>query len=186
MLKIKNQIRLFNNNHRGDSIIEVLISITILAAVLVSVFVIVNRDLAIETNAHEQTVALNIIQSQLEGLRVDIQKPSFVPRIQTLQPFCLNFQTNSLENSPCYFDQNQNYLSTPPTSKNQQYRYKVQITPFPAKTSTGLTSTTGYNFQFKVDWAGVGGLPSQTNQEVLYYRLYVNQSTKPSFVGVPS
>ena len=188
MLKIKKQIKLFNNNHRGDSIIEVLISITILASVLVSVFVVVNRDLAIETNAHDQTVALNIIQSQLEGLRVDIQKPSFDQRIQTKVPFCVNFTTNSLENLPCYFDQNQTYSPSPPTPQNQQYKYSVQITPLPAQTSTGLTSTVGYNFQFMVDWVSAGGLPSKKNQEILYYRLYLNptNSSVTSGYGFPA
>ena len=190
MLKIKKQIKLFNNNHRGDSIIEVLISITILASVLVSVFVVVNRDLAIETNAHDQTVALNIIQSQLEGLRVDIQKPSFDNYIKfnPNTPFCINFSPisssnpkiiNSLETAGCYFDQNQTYTSSPPTSQNQQYKYKVQITPLPALTLTGSTSTVGYNFKFQVRWAGVGGLPSQINQEILYYRLYLNPTSPP-------
>jgi len=168
----------FHLNHRGDTIVEVLISITILASVLVSVFVIVNRDLAIELDAHQQNVALNIIQSQLEALRLDINRTSFDQQIQNQppSPFCINLGSNSYQiatNTNCYFNQNEQY--SPVT--NSSYQYKVQILATPASSSVpGQRSQDGYNFKFVVNWPTIGGLQSDKNQEVLYYRLYLNPS----------
>jgi len=162
---------------KGDTIIEVLISITILASVLVTVFVVVNRDLAIELDAHEQTAALSIIQSQLEALRIDITRSGFDQQIHKSQPFCINFSdsNSNYQKAPCYFDQNQQYKAS--SSSVYPYIYQVQILPTHSVSSTGLTSQNGYNFKFQVRWVPPGGLQSAKNQEVLYYRLYLNPSS---------
>lgn len=60
----------FSLNNRGDTIVEVLISMAILGLVLASAFAIANRSYAIGLSAQERTEALKIAESQIELLRL--------------------------------------------------------------------------------------------------------------------
>lgn len=56
-------------NIKGDTIVEVMISLMILGSVMAAAYAITNFSLNIELSAQERSDALNIAQSQLETLK---------------------------------------------------------------------------------------------------------------------
>src|SRR6056297_3410972 len=54
---------------RGDTIIEVLLAMSVIGLVLGSSYGIANRSLSIGREAQERTEALNLVETQLERLR---------------------------------------------------------------------------------------------------------------------
>ncbi len=59
----------FRNNQRGDTIIEVLIAITILSATLFSAYALANQTAKLGLSAREQDQSTQLLQHQAEGLR---------------------------------------------------------------------------------------------------------------------
>lgn len=56
-------------NQTGDTLVEVMIALTILAAVLASAFVVSNRVTRMGLASRERTQAINLLQEQAEALR---------------------------------------------------------------------------------------------------------------------
>ena len=64
-------------NHRGDTIVEVLISIAVASLVLAGAYAISNRNVASTQDTQEHSQALLIAQRQIEGLRALAQDSSW-------------------------------------------------------------------------------------------------------------
>jgi type II secretory pathway pseudopilin PulG len=59
----------FNSKHRGDTIIEVLLSMTIAAAVISGAYALASRSLAEGVSASEHSQAIKLAESQVEALK---------------------------------------------------------------------------------------------------------------------
>lgn len=63
---------------RGDTLVEVLLAMSVIGLVLGASYAIANRSLATGRNAQEQTEAVKLAESQLEFLRANIADSDFV------------------------------------------------------------------------------------------------------------
>lgn len=78
-------------NHRGDTIIEVLISMAILALVLGVAYTTSSRSLRTGTDAGIRSQALSQAQQQIEILKtISTTKPTELPNYKIAEPFCIN------------------------------------------------------------------------------------------------
>ena len=58
-----------HNSERGDTIVEVLISIAVVSMVLAGAFVVTNRSLQATRSSQERSIALKLAESQLEQIK---------------------------------------------------------------------------------------------------------------------
>ncbi len=87
-------------NQDGDTIIEVLIAIAIVASVLGITYSIMNRNLAIMRNNQERTEATRIGESQVEALKSRVQTASGEAEIAAIsdsQPFCIEITSGNID-----------------------------------------------------------------------------------------
>lgn len=89
------------NKNRGDTIVEVLISVAIAGAVIGGAFALATRSLRQGINASERTEALKIAEGQIEALKfrqlqsdADEWNPNFTER-SNINNSCLNVAGNS-------------------------------------------------------------------------------------------
>lgn len=54
---------------KGDTIVEVLITITVISSVLVGAYITTNKNIASTQDAQERTQALKLVETQVENLR---------------------------------------------------------------------------------------------------------------------
>ena len=100
---------------RGDTLVEVLLAMSVIGLILGSSYAIANRSLATGRNAQEQTEAVKLAESQLEFLKAYIDEdPSGVPAYSGFAgfrdastAFCVIPDTNTLaEGTDCAADVN--------------------------------------------------------------------------------
>lgn len=125
----------------GDTIVEVLIALVVIAAVLPGAFFLSRASLQHVRDSEEHAQALNILQGQLERLRTTPR--SSVPA----SDFCFSEAGQALASAPC------RYGNIP---------YKVTIH------DAGAVGTTSHLYQASIVWDKVGG---GTNSERLVYRV---------------
>ena len=78
-------------NQRGDTIVEVMVSLIILSLVITSVYAIVSRSLDSGSLASQRTEALSLAQSQVDLLaNARTNDPTFATDYQSNTPFCIN------------------------------------------------------------------------------------------------
>lgn len=63
------KFRSFGSKQSGDTIVEVVIAIAVIAVVLTGAFVVTNRSLTAVRDSEEHSEALNLLQGQVEQLR---------------------------------------------------------------------------------------------------------------------
>ncbi len=160
---------------RGDTIIEVLLSIAILSVILVGAYVSVNTSTLTLRDSQEHAEALTIAQSQVESLiawYTNINNKSHSCPEATLGVICGNAQVSGTSNSSFCFN-----TADVPVSYNQcgvlsnaiaqgvtsttnclnagHYCYKVAITSqpvtFPTINLGGGSSCTISNYNYNVD-----------------------------------
>ncbi len=166
------------NNTRGDTIIEVLIAMAILALILTGGYVTTNKSLQQIQGAQEKNQALGIAQYQLETLRAlasnntsGLNAPGnsgYLPGTSgppsTNNPFCFSTGASLL----AYTNANCGNFA----SGASAIRYNVKITGI----GTGVTQPGGqypistYTFQIQVTWNG-HNQDITTDQIDLYYRV---------------
>lgn len=84
------------NPHRshqaGDTIVEVIIAVLVVATLLTGAFVVTNRSTQAVRDSQEHTEALQALQGQLELLRAAAATPGIVPAAITSHPlgFCFD------------------------------------------------------------------------------------------------
>lgn len=78
-------MKMGSTEQRGDTIIEVLISIAVASLVLASAYAISNRNLVTTQDTQEHSQALQIVQQQIEGLRALAATPG-VTLVTTFPP----------------------------------------------------------------------------------------------------
>ncbi len=80
-----------SKSSRGDTIVEVMMSLVVLSMILTTVYALSSRSLRAGTEANQRTEALNYAQSQVDLLiNAKNTDPNFATNYQVSQPFCLN------------------------------------------------------------------------------------------------
>ena|SRR5665213_2584303 len=156
MLKVKQE----ELKMRGDTIVEVLISLAILGLAFGISFATANRSLLMARNAEEHGEALQYLNSQVELVRANSNlatlytdtNPAPAPSI----PFCMD----STQANPVVAS------SSAACKVGTEGIYQESDTYTPA-VSNGSNQDI---FSFTVKWPGVGNLGPQ--QEQLYYKVH--------------
>jgi type II secretory pathway pseudopilin PulG len=141
--------KLFRQNHKGDTIVEVLIAIVITSTILTGAYVLTNHSTSNDRASQEHSDALSLAQSQIEALRTTsgLNAPDT----------CFNNAGTAIT-AGCSFNNDWSPCTSPPAS----YCYNVTVTP-PA--SATVTPT----YIITVSWNGPNG---DTNKVQLYYQWF--------------
>jgi Tfp pilus assembly protein PilV len=84
-------------NQRGDTIVEVLISITVISLILGGAYVTTNKSLLATRTAQERSNALKLAESQVEQLKGAIANPATAATIYSGgSPFCVYANAGTL------------------------------------------------------------------------------------------
>lgn len=79
----------YMKRQRGDTIVEVLISITVVSLILGSAFITTNKSLQATRSTQERSNALKLAESQVEQLKGAIANPTTAATIFSSTLFCL-------------------------------------------------------------------------------------------------
>jgi type II secretory pathway pseudopilin PulG len=155
--------RRLKNNQRGDTIIEVVISIAVIASVLAGAFIVTDNSTHAVRDSEEHAEALQYVQGQIEILRSLASMPNnnLTTEIPTYGTYCFNSTgTNNPTgtNSNCVFDQ----LYTITINEN--------------KGNTSLPSGV-HAYTATATWAPVNGAVGVKDNVELSYQVYVNPAT---------
>lgn len=162
-------IKQFIKQDRGDTIVEVLISLAILVLVLGGAYYTANQSYRNNIDSQEHSEGLTIAQTQVEELRLN--GDSFNPA----NDYCL--QPPDTPSTSCFVASNNTSQFYPTMHKCLQsstaYCYQVTITePSTTKINLGLpppsTPVTVNTYEVNVNWQALGG---GTDNVVLYYRV---------------
>jgi prepilin-type N-terminal cleavage/methylation domain-containing protein len=150
-------MRLRKLAQRGDTIIEVLISIAVVSLILGGAFATTRRSQEGVRDSQEHSQALKLVESQLEQLRADATKTGNVFTAGT--PFCMYnnapVSTVGPTGSNCIQNDSGQPSGTQPT-------YALSV--------TRTTSNGGFLFTIQAQWDSVTG--NGKAQEQMVYRLY--------------
>jgi type II secretory pathway pseudopilin PulG len=145
---------------RGDTIVEVLIAVVIIATILGGAFVVAQSSSHMVRSSQEHGYALQQIQGQLESVRsLAFQSPSPLKDSAASSPFCLYIDTSD----------NAIHFANPPDKRcaGNDPLYNVTVTKgATASDAAGLTS-----FKVDVAWDKLGG---GTSHESLVYGVKLN------------
>jgi prepilin-type N-terminal cleavage/methylation domain-containing protein len=140
------KIRLFNKE-RGDTIVEVMIAIAIIAFVLGAAYYTANTSYRNDIDSEEHSEALTIAQAQLEELRI------YGYKFNTSEDQCL---INGSPSNSC-------------TITDNTVPYTVKITN---PSEVNVDGAGLYTFVIQVNWQALGGGGSNGQDYVtLYYRV---------------
>lgn len=132
-------------NQLGDTIVEVLIAITVASFVLGGAFVSSNRSAQSVQKSQERVEALKVVESQIETLRAASSTNLPVNIFTNASPFCIDSAGALGASVPCDF--------------GPDGRYKVTVT----RDADNMT------FRVEAKWDSIGGKNVETIQVV--YRL---------------
>jgi Tfp pilus assembly protein PilV len=169
--KMTKSFRLFGPGQAGDTIVEVVIAIAVIAVVLIGAFVVTNRSLTAVRDSQEHSEALNLLQGQVEQLRIAAVQPGLNSAPSS---FCFNnlgkiVATSSTPGSAC--TQNS---SRQAGNGVADARYSLAITKCSVLLgcpvcATNCPSTTEYILT--ANWPSPSG---GTDRIQLTYRVFVN------------
>lgn len=143
------------SNNRGDTIVEVLLAMSIIGIVLGAAFGIANRSVNVGQDAQERTEALKIAESQLEIFKSQYPKDQTIRLRTDQQPFCFDIKAvNSQKNSD-------DAACSGINGSGASGLYSVSIIP---PNATSLSKS----YEIRVIWQRIGGGPD--NNLSLYYK----------------
>jgi|SRR5581483_5139300 len=158
-VKMKNMIKL---HQRGDTIVEVLIAITIVSLILGGAYVTSRNSLSATLDAQEHDNALQLAQAQIELLRSDSTQGNaiFTTPVSPSAFFCIQSDGSvSTTQSACTV----NSIGTGSSGTNGPVIYFVR---FIGRTGS---SPGPYTFTVQTSWPG---FQSKTDDVQLIYRVY--------------
>lgn len=145
---------------RGDTIIEVLLAMSVVGIVLGAAFGIANRSIALGQDAQERTEALKMAESQLELFKSQYPINSSLRARIDNQAFCFDMTaaTPTVLEATDAKCQNRNPLG-------EEGYYSIVITP------PGIADATG-SYRIEVNWERIGTSSSsaERNNLALYYK----------------
>lgn len=163
-------MRIVRLNSKGDTIIEVLIVLTILSFAFAIASATSTGSLTRSRNSQEHSQALGLLNSQIELLRKAIDYGD--PKLQAAQPFCLVGVSVTPINSSVNL---QNPDAYPQCKSGSYYGQNIKYVP-------AAGSTPAY-YELAINWDGAGSLGKQ--RELMYYRIskFDNQSPGVSAIA---
>lgn len=167
-------------NNRGDTIVEVLISIAVLSLILTTCFALANRSSQAVRQAQERSEALKFNEAQEEALKTFLSDPGHTAPAAN-QPFCL--QNGAVVTFP---------TPLPPADAQAD-----TLTNYPAECSAGTEDIPGSGGRYKTmivldagaytattRWNRVTG---KGNDELkIAYKVYLASATNIDLTGVPT
>src|SRR5581483_6513732 len=85
-------------NIRGDTIVEVMVSIVVLGLVLGTAYSLSNKSLKTGTQANQRSQALSVASSQIERLKaqfVELDSTTFASQYQSSTHFCILYDSQT-------------------------------------------------------------------------------------------
>lgn len=140
-----------DRHSRGDTIVEVMIALSILSFALTTAYSTVNRSMQSARNSQEHSEALQYLNSQVELARADAADATLYTQPGS---FCMDATAKP------------HLLPNPLCTVGTEGFYDLSITYAP----TLLSSHNQDIFTFTVTWPGVGQLGQQTEQ--LSYKIH--------------
>ena len=139
---------------RGDTIVEVLISIAVVSLILGGAYVTTNNSLQGTRASQERSDSLKVAESQLEALKsMALSDPDTIFGSPTSTPFCIsNGAVQSATNARCK-------VSAEGTQTTIEPAYNISITK------------NGNTFTIRNSWSGLKGKQERLN---LTYKVYRN------------
>ncbi|MEO8105621.1 MAG: hypothetical protein ABI602_04790 [Candidatus Saccharibacteria bacterium] len=144
-------LKSFHRNGRGDTIVEVMIALSILSFALTTSYSTVNRSMQSARNSQEHSEALQYLNSQVELARADAADSGLY---STASSFCMDATAQPVT------------LVNPACTAGVEGFYKLSIT-YATAPSNGINQDI---FTFTVTWPGTGQLGQQ--QEQLNYKIH--------------
>ena len=163
-------------NQRGDTIIEVMIALLIMAVVLTGAFVTANSSLKNDNAAEQHTVALNLAQTQLEDIRAAGSLSSVDPCMQNSQTPIVGATTCCVSSSNAIGDQAPagcSFGAKPSVLGEFNYYINVQTNHQPPITITTPSAPVIVNlteYTITVKWPREGAPAGSYNDVQLFYR----------------
>lgn len=144
-----------SGHQRGDTIVEVLICVLIVSLVLAGAYVTTQRSSVGVRNSQEHSVALKLIQAQVEQLRTNANQEN--PAVFTAnQPFCMVDSVPVPANSTPECTQDS---AGEPTTDQPMYRMTIRR----------IANAGGTVFTINADWDALTG---QSARKTIFYRLH--------------
>lgn len=141
---------------RGDTIVEVLLAMSIIGLVLGAAFGIANRSVSIGQDAQDRTEALKINETQLELFRSSYKDTSAVNTRTNTQPFCFDTSIIAITVEDASSDK-----CTAVNGNGQKGYYSISITP------PDPVVTNSRSYVFMVTWQRQGS--SDNSNSTIYY-----------------
>lgn len=145
-----------NLRERGDTIVEVLISIAVISAVLGGAYVATNRSFLMSRDTQERSAGLKLVESQLEQLKSIIAtSPNSVFGVGVPASFCMTSPTTPTDsgNSACFLNS-----AGSAAAATEEPKYHLMIT------------RSGNTFTIQNQWTAIRG--GSIDQIEMKYRLY--------------
>lgn len=144
-------------NQHGDTIVEVLVAMTVIATVLTGAFFVSRNSLQDVRDSEERAQAVNILQGQIELLRNVAENPATgdVGKLNNSSPFCMAADGTIITSTSACQNLGENGL------------YTVSIDNL---TKGACNAPEPCTFLATIDWDKVGGGQSRVQ---LYYRVAV-------------
>lgn len=143
-------------NSRGDTIIEVMFSMAIIGVVLAAAYATAAKNLQTSQLAKERTQASNIVQAQLEQLK--IVDPDILANVLPTSSFCIDVQAanvvvDATDPDNCI----ESYYKKTITKVNNQYTLVVEWIP-PGGSEANKANVTVYYSDYDFDVSGSNSL----------------------------
>lgn len=158
--------RLTSLRQRGDTLVEVLIAITIISLILGGAYVVSNNSLRATLDSQEHNEALQLAQSQLEQVKgiVNGGGTGIFPGPGT--PFCITTAGVPGTGGVCNF----NSAGGTPITGQPVFTISICQSTTSALGAACNPTTNGTVFTVSAKWPSAIG--TQTDQEQIVYRLY--------------
>jgi type II secretory pathway pseudopilin PulG len=142
---------------RGDTIVEVLVSITVVSLILGSAFVTTNKSLQATRTSQERSNALKLAESQVEQLKGAVANPATAPTVfGAAGAFCMYTTAGAIS-----------VLTTP----NANCTVGTGGAPTTVEPKFNLSITrSGNDFTIKNTWNNLNG--KSVDQITIKYRVY--------------
>jgi prepilin-type N-terminal cleavage/methylation domain-containing protein len=159
---------------KGDTIIEVMISLAILSFVLGGAYYTANQSYRNIRDSQEHSEATNIAQTEIEDLR------QYGPSFNGGTDQCLTDDAGSVQaqTTDCYVENtNQTYpgyvSASACNASTASYCYEITITGPTVVTLANIASMTSvkvHTYEVNVQWPPIGGKRGHNDQVTLFYR----------------
>ena len=147
------------NHQRGDTIVEVLVSIAVVSLVLGGAYVMTNNSLLASRAAQERSIALKLAEAQIEQVKgLAATDPDSIFGVATPLPFCISKNTGkpvTTSDSTCALD-----TFGQPTTVEPQFKISIM-----------RSGAANNDFTLTETWSDVTGHGAQDSLQ-LKYRVY--------------